>query len=182
MTHRLLNLATTVSLLLFGAVLVLWVRSYRGCDALVRPAGAGQRLCVTSEFGLLVFEREGPVRGTVLDGWQYFPSPLPRRWPVASGPVPRVPAAYSGLVTHFVRLPPSTVHGVAVPHWVAMTAFSVLPSQLLRRRRSRGVSTRRAKAGLCTRCGYDLRASPLRCPECGGQAPPPVARPVQTRA
>ena len=38
-----------------------------------------------------------------------------------------------------------------------------LTSMLLRRHRAR----RRAAAGLCPACGYDVRSSPERCPECG---------------
>jgi len=33
----------------------------------------------------------------------------------------------------------------------------------------RDVQTRRARAGLCPSCGYDLRASRGRCPECGAK-------------
>jgi len=49
-----------------------------------------------------------------------------------------------------------------VSDWLIVTVTAVLPSIWLiaRRRRQRG-------AGLCTTCGYDLRATPDRCPECG---------------
>jgi hypothetical protein len=51
-----------------------------------------------------------------------------------------------------------------IPHWSAAVAAAVLPWRWLRRRRA---EIRKLRTGLCRRCGYDLRATPGRCPECG---------------
>ena len=58
--------------------------------------------------------------------------------------------------------------GVALPHW--FLAALCLPLPLYRfgpRLRNRLRGRRRAARGLCPACGYDLRATPDRCPECG---------------
>jgi hypothetical protein len=69
----------------------------------------------------------------------------------------------------FPELPDSKVAYVTFPHWAAVIALAGLTvwrviSPAARRRR-------RLTRGLCVHCGYDLRASPERCPECGAPAP-----------
>ena len=50
------------------------------------------------------------------------------------------------------------------PHWSAVAVFGAWPAiAVWRWRRRRG----RVAAGCCRVCGYDLRASVRRCPECG---------------
>ncbi len=56
-------------------------------------------------------------------------------------------------------------NGVIVPLWVPSVIFALLSYftgflPLYRRRK-------RKNLGLCLKCGYDLRASKERCPECG---------------
>jgi predicted amidophosphoribosyltransferase len=50
---------------------------------------------------------------------------------------------------------------VVIPWWVPTLVLAVPPLGMLRRRR------RRRDLCLCVSCGYDLRATPDRCPECG---------------
>jgi hypothetical protein len=50
------------------------------------------------------------------------------------------------------------------PAWTTVVALLVLPLVYIKHYFFR---RRRNRAGLCINCGYDLRASPERCPECG---------------
>jgi hypothetical protein len=54
-----------------------------------------------------------------------------------------------------------------VPLWAICVPTALAP---LRRARRRARSIYRLKRGRCVDCGYDLRATPGRCPECGAMA------------
>ena len=60
------------------------------------------------------------------------------------------------------------------PTVVPLVLLLVPPGLLLYRDRCR---RKRAARGCCARCGYDLRMSPGRCPECG-PSPRPAIRPA----
>jgi hypothetical protein len=53
---------------------------------------------------------------------------------------------------------------MVAPHWL-LAAISGAPAAFGLFRLSR--NRRERQAGLCRACGYDLRATPERCPECG---------------
>jgi hypothetical protein len=62
---------------------------------------------------------------------------------------------------------------IAIPFWVP-TAIGVLlgiPALMLARRSA--VRAHRRRYGLCISCGYDLRESKERCPECGWEIEAP---------
>lgn len=60
-----------------------------------------------------------------------------------------------------------------VPHWFLVMLAIPWPVCLLRNRLRHHY---RRKHGLCLGCGYDLRASTERCPECGVPIPADLVR------
>ena len=55
-----------------------------------------------------------------------------------------------------------------VPAWMAAAATGLPAALILGVRTYRALRRRhRIRKGCCSKCGYDLRASPDRCPECG---------------
>jgi hypothetical protein len=60
---------------------------------------------------------------------------------------------------------------VVVPHWSMMLLAAALPLARLRGVIATRRRTARAAGGRCVVCGYDLRATPGRCPECGTKSP-----------
>jgi hypothetical protein len=81
------------------------------------------------------------------------------RWDMTAGRTPQAPVL--GRFAE-VRVAP------AWPLLVSLGLVSLGVMLRVRRRRAR-------RAGRCVQCGYDLRATPQRCPECGSVSP---ARPA----
>ena len=62
-----------------------------------------------------------------------------------------------------------SLRGVTIPRWMLALPLAILPAWWTLRRCCRKVAV-----GLCPSCGYDLRATPERCPECGAVPPKPA--------
>lgn len=65
---------------------------------------------------------------------------------------------------------------VAAPFWSVVLPFALPPAVHLLRRYCRDIRHRR---GLCPHCGYDVRTTPAKCPECGLPPQSPSRSPFQ---
>ena len=184
MTRRLLNLVTLLSLVLCVAAAVLWARSYGNrihpmldvpCQTVLYRVWMENG---NGRFGLSLnrwtWETPAPPQRRELTWCESDPEPL-RSWLFARRPrgdgvqVGGMDLIYRVVYEHRHPTPGrqrgSYVYGgFVVPHAYAAALFLVLPAARLRismRRR------RRRKMNRCARCGYDLRGTPQRCPECG---------------
>jgi hypothetical protein len=159
MRQGLLKFATLGSLLLCLATFALWGRSYWRFDSLVRASGGVPSVIIEMFHGSAVVAWGAPswnYHEHYRDGWNnrgfyWADAPFDLRLGVGY---------YSGLnqsTGRYVRL-------LRVPLWIPAIMFTVLPAlwfrMVVRERKRR-------REGFCPKCGYDLRATPQRCPECG---------------
>jgi len=70
---------------------------------------------------------------------------------------------YGGFGIEYLRAEKLSFYAFSMPWWAAIVVPLVLPVIVGVRR----YFSRAKPAGHCPTCGYDLRATPDRCPECG---------------
>ena len=87
-------------------------------------------------------------------------------WPRDGQLLPGVGYVRAGVAAQLSGVRLGTLTAVFVPMWASCLATAGLPLAWVSIRLR---AARQAGAGLCPRCGYDLRATPDRCPECGTQ-------------
>jgi hypothetical protein len=173
--RRALSFFSALSLLLFIAVAVLWLRSYGVTDQLLWRRTTGY-YHVRSAPGHLVIEMN-------ISDWSQAPAEFyGLKYANESPPTSVASSQLSGLsVGPRDILSHGHWHGFwwfrwtsanrsaaiaagGVPLWSVVSLAAILPlAWLVAKVRSRA----RHREGFCPSCGYDLRATPERCPECG---------------
>jgi hypothetical protein len=174
------NLLTALSLLVCVAAVALWVRSYRAGDWWLLD----WRVAVVASKGQVSFRfstGSPSVGQEATPGWRHR-AEQPMRLAVPRGMSRETiggmgPNQYTsfefGLWGLGVRHNYNSQRGaifLLVPYWFVVAAALVIPALRIVAAARRWLRRRRKSLGLCSRCGYDMRATPDHCPECGTPA------------
>jgi hypothetical protein len=194
MRRKLFTLAAGVSAVLCVGACGLWIRSYWRADQIDMFA-KGSEYRQRPLWMATAISAKGGLGVSVSHSTEYFPDDAswrrsltrPTAMPLqheswGARAYPRwagkgITSTWQGMGFQWlrrVRTEPdlwAVQRSVVVPLWVAALLTAALPALWLSRRLSSYRAARRARLGLCLACGYDLRATPDRCPECGAAVP-----------
>ena len=166
MRKRIWDATAVLSLLLFVAAAVMWVSSYWFYDQVGLRVGR-HLFAVSSARGDTSWVWDTDYTGE--------PRSYARREPLENsiygdGMAHYLEHRFAGFAARYHVEPPSvdstrtTFRVLVVPYWFVLLVTAAAPAYWLGvTRRTR----RRTARGECLGCGYDLRASTGRCPECG---------------
>jgi hypothetical protein len=193
LVRHLFTLCSAIALVLCVAVCVLWVRSYHYMDAfggswLDDDRRTQVKQAVVSSTGSIALRRLDTTFVAAARRWtdeESPPQPLEFN-SVAHNPGPNSRWNFGSTGTLLNRIGFGRYEGrtgfddivivtrvTRVPHW-ALAALFAVPPAAWSRSVARLLRARRRTRGHCPTCGYDLRASPERCPECGTMAVAPT--------
>jgi hypothetical protein len=187
--RRLFNIVAAISLLLFLGTAVMWGQSYRVLRSVQwSHLDEGSNGSDWTGYGVilgggdLAFYRVRTVNDTTIDrvraidatgGLNFSSDVMQSEWnPPDLGPRFWNRIGFAMQRSRGMRAsgpqPPTVFNQdigmVHAPAWVVAVSAALLPLVWVRGwRRQR----RRARLGLCQTCGYDMQATPERCPECG---------------
>jgi hypothetical protein len=170
MRRRLLILGLVLSVVWTASVAGLWLRSFwlRDSFNIGRWTDQGffdRTLTIQSIDGgiAITLQSRGNVPKSSATSYEWDLS-SGARWGRSAGWRSHVGFRYQDWT--FITLSdrtPTRSRTLLMPHWVLILPALLLPVVALVRYRQ----AKWARAGLCPHCGYDLRATPDRCPECG---------------
>jgi hypothetical protein len=184
-TRHAFTIVAALSLLVCVAIVALWVRSHFVYDAVADgwvndPPTSGTFVQAYSNRGAISLRRlEVVVQGSTPPGFrvdrgirlnigpgEHWTTGKPLPWELTRFRYLMGFSCHNGSSSR-PEMPGMTtiVHeaGVTLPHWFAALLAAVPAVIGWRQHRSHRM---RERTGLCAKCGYDLRASPERCPEC----------------
>jgi hypothetical protein len=163
MIRRLFMLLSVLSLALCMGTCALWARGYLGPQTIFfgsKIFGEGQGGAVSSFEGELVVMR-CPMKSDRPFILRYYSSG-PEQAEILLILVMSIDDTTLGFA--YYENPRNELRILVFPTWMVAALFSPLPivwiGQQFRRHR-------RIRRNQCPFCGYDLRATPGRCPECG---------------
>ena len=169
--RRLFNLAAAVSLVVCVAIVALWIRSYRIADDISWTSSHYSSSVGSMNGRMVLFAVSGGPDAILSSGWHSHS--VQKLGLEGLDPAELFENRAFGFSFHASRedLPTGVRRELRIvaPHWSLAALALILPMvYAIRWLRSR----RRHPRGFCATCGYDLRATPDRCPECGTAALP----------